>query len=156
VTEFRPELADHHDCPVDSCIEAPSLSGFCPSVVLMWVVGGGDSCRCPRADDLGKIDCVLATIISGHRQTAKRISSPVKEASPAKPVVSVIVVKDNRQEGFDEQLLARLIREIVPIVAALPSGTLTERRVFFAGLANACFCSCEDEGRGSDTIQEAP
>jgi hypothetical protein len=111
VTEFRPELADYHDSPIESCVEGPSLSGFCPGVVLMWVVGRGDSCRCPRADDLGKIDCVLATIVADHHQPAKRISSAVNETSPAKAVVPVVVMKDNRQEGFDKQLLTRLIRK---------------------------------------------
>jgi hypothetical protein len=38
------------------------------------------------------------------------------EASPAKAVVAVVIIKHNWQERFDKRLLARLVREVVPIV----------------------------------------
>jgi hypothetical protein len=97
-------LRTHHHSSIEGCIDEPPLPGLCPiAVLLRWRVPQG-------------IDRVLTTVIPRHDETAQGISAAMHEASPAKAVVAVVIMKHNRQERFDKRLLARLVREVVPIV----------------------------------------
>jgi hypothetical protein len=109
-------LRTHHHSSIEGCIDEPPLPGLCPIAVLLrdrkrkrcrlllrWRVPPG-------------IDRVLTTVIPRHDETAQGIFAAMHEASPAKAVVAVVIMKHNRQERFDKRLLARLVREVVPIV----------------------------------------
>jgi hypothetical protein len=154
VTEFRPELADHHYSSIEGCIEEPSLPGLCPVAVLLRIVSGRDAGCCSGAEYLGEIDRVLTTVIPRHDETAKGISGAMHEASPAKAVVAVVIMKHNRQKRFHKKLLACLVSEVVPIVTAISRSPLSNRRVFLISLTDTSLGRREDEGGGSEAVKK--
>lgn len=87
------------------------MRGLCPVAVLLRIVSGRDAGCCSGAEHLGEIDRILTTIIPRHDETAQRISGAMHEASSAKALVAVFIMKHNRQKRFYKKLLARLVRE---------------------------------------------
>jgi hypothetical protein len=87
-----------------------------PVAVLLRIVRKRDAGCCSGAEHLGEIDRILTTIIPRHDETAQRTSGAMHVASSAKALVAVCIMKHNREKRFDKKLLARLVREAVPIV----------------------------------------
>jgi hypothetical protein len=89
----------------------PELPGLCPVAVLLRIVSGRHAGCCSGAEYLREIDRVPTTVIPRHDETVQGISGAMHQASPAKAVVAVVIMKHNRQERLDKKLLARLVRE---------------------------------------------
>jgi hypothetical protein len=80
VTEFRPELADHHHSSIERCIEEPSLPGLSSCGIA------ADNKRkrrrlLLRCGVFREIDRVLTTVIPRHDETALGIEDVPLDSS---------------------------------------------------------------------------
>ena len=88
----------------------------------------------------------VSSIVSGDDGAAESVAGALEKAAVAQGVVAVILMRDDRDDGFDHVVLDRLIDKVVPVVAGIAGSALVELRSCVGCLAIGCEDGRHKEG----------
>src|ERR1700686_2166303 len=144
--DVGPEFLEDEGARVAADVDSPLFGGVGKGALGGRIVEIRDASGSAGTDDFTRIEGFVSGIVSGDDGAGESVLGALEKAALAQGVVAVILMRDDRDDGFDHVILDRLIDKAVPVVAGIAGSALVELRSLVGGLGIACEEGGDKEG----------